>query len=110
MQCPYKLLESLEDVCREDSKIVGNVLDKILKKKYPEIDVKELECDWVTLEVILDWTVWPCYLQLLTSDPGSMIYYLLYKLQEPYSSKNRVGLNKYFNPKHLRLRFVIHLL
>ena len=70
LQCPDEQLERVDEITRGDSKMVGRVLDKILRKKYSEIDVKELECDWITLDMILKWALWPCYLRLQTNDPG----------------------------------------
>ena len=43
-----------------DSKLLGVVLGKVLKKQYPD-----LNSYWITLDVLLDWVLWPNYLKIV---------------------------------------------
>jgi len=42
------------------SKILGKVLGELLKDQYPQLPSSDQE--WITLDVLLEWTLWPMYL------------------------------------------------
>ena len=44
-----------------NSKLLGNFLGEVLKKEYPHLNTN----DWITLEVLLSWALWPSYLKIV---------------------------------------------
>ena len=57
-------LKSVKYMFREDSKAFGNLLGVILEKRYPELK-KGSENGWITLDILLEWVVWPNYLTIV---------------------------------------------
>ena len=47
-----------------DSKLLGSVLGKVLKKEYPLLSANDTN-DWITLDVLLSWVLWPNYLKIV---------------------------------------------
>ena len=48
-----------------NSKLLGNVLGTILKKKYPQLNEDDTVNDWITLDVLLQWDLWPNYVKIV---------------------------------------------
>ena len=48
-----------------NSKLLGNVLGTILKKKYPQLNEDDTVNDWITLDVLLEWDLWPNYVKIV---------------------------------------------
>lgn len=43
----------------------GQILSSILKKRYPQLEGDQKEYGWISLDVLLEWVVWPNYLKLV---------------------------------------------
>ncbi len=71
MQSSDKQLESMiVEMTKEDSVAFGKVFGAILEKRYPQL-TEDNSHDWITLEVLLEWIVWPTYLKIVKQ--GSII-------------------------------------
>ncbi len=67
-------MKSFTDMTSTDSKLLGVVLRKVLEKQYPILNpenrkqypqLKPEDIDWITLDVLLDWVLWPNYLKIV---------------------------------------------
>ncbi|XP_064403130.1 E3 ubiquitin-protein ligase RNF213-like isoform X2 [Halichondria panicea] len=65
---PDRALKSFTDMISTDSKLLGVVLGKVLKKQYPD-----LNSYWITLDVLLDWVLWPNYLKIVHQGSESLL-------------------------------------
>ena len=55
----------MDEIVKEDSIVFGKLLGTILEKRYSQLK-KDTENDWITLDVLLEWEVWPNYLKIVT--------------------------------------------
>ncbi len=65
VQSSDKQLESMiVEMTKENSVTFGKVFGDILEKRYPQL-MEESSHDWITLEVLLEWIIWPTYLKIV---------------------------------------------
>ena len=60
-QSPEWALQRFTEMASTNSNLLGNFLGEVLKKEYPHLNTN----DWITLEVLLSWALWPSYLKIV---------------------------------------------
>jgi len=57
--------ENFNKMTVKDSKLLGNILGSILMKRYPQINDEDTKNEWMTLDILLEWNLWPNYVKLM---------------------------------------------
>ena len=53
------------EMASNNSKLLGHVLGTTLKKKYKQLNEADTVNDWITLDVLLEWDLWPNYVKIV---------------------------------------------
>ncbi len=62
LQSNDKQLEGVDEITKQDSRAFGAIFSSLLEKRYPQLSQDN---DWITLDVLLEWVVWPNYLKIM---------------------------------------------
>ncbi len=65
MQLHGSATESFQQITAKHSRPLGKVLGTILTKKYHELTTEGVVNDWITLDVLLEWDLWPNYVKIV---------------------------------------------
>ncbi len=72
LQSHESATESFNQITVDDSLLLGNVLGAMLKKRYSQLNDEDKVNDWITLDILLNWELWPNYVKIMQQ--GKLIY------------------------------------
>ncbi len=72
LQSHESATESFNQITVDDSRLLGNVLGAMLKKRYSQLNDEDEVNDWITLDILLNWELWPNYVKIVQQ--GKLIY------------------------------------
>ena len=76
IQSSAKQQKGIDEITEGKKSIVfGQVLGTILEKRYPQLKKEDTKNDWITLDVLLEWVVWPNYLKIVVQGLLTTIHY-----------------------------------
>ncbi len=66
--------ESFQQITTNHSRPLGKVLGTLLTKKYHQLTTEGVVDDWITLDVLLEWDLWPNYVKIVQQGKQMNVY------------------------------------
>ena len=79
MQPCESATESFQQITTNHSRPLGKVLGTLLTKKYSQLTTEGVVNDWITLDVLLEWDLWPNYVKIVQQ--GKQINHIPYYIE-----------------------------